>query len=469
MAAEAVAKVGGPTYIHSTSSTSGAPQTIVIDSRGSTATVYHDKSSSQPLTHLPLSATVPDLLTPPPVSPVMRIQNPYYNYTYAAENTANAGMCAHRQNQPIGYPTACSSYPCGSQNFTPPNRCATAAYLNHSGTTHAGSFRPTAFGSHGLLTLNPRFPGVPMMPGSYHSTSQQQQPQQPQPASLRSLPLSPPSSADAAFTVNPGGFHVPVLRTALLAANPYFPSGITPNVTFHSTYERNSRPPYSYSALIAMAILSSSKKMLILPDIYNFISEKFPFYRKDDKKWKNSIRHNLSLNKCFQKAPREDGAHGKGNFWIINPDCDHILENGNFRSPAGRRKAKPKLKVIRGDEGRKGEDQSPPETDTEGVPSSNSQEASIVSVVISEADNQPETTTSDQDNDDTSNTSVEDQKEGGVRSDSNTQVLTSSDTYVCPIEYYQESRSGQERSTYVIEHLPADPDDVKFTVDRLLS
>ena len=469
MAAEAVAKVGGPTYIHSTSSTSGAPQTIVIDSRGSTATVYRDKSSSQPLTHLPLSATVPDLLTPPPVSPVMRIQNPYYNYTYAAENTANAGMCAHSQNQPIGYPTACSSYPCGSQNFTPPNRCATAAYLNHSGTTHAGSFRPTAFGSHGLLTLNPRFPGVPMMPGSYHSTSQQQQPQQPQPASLRSLPLSPPSSADAAFTVNPGGFHVPVLRTALLAANPYFPSGITPNVTFHSTYERNSRPPYSYSALIAMAILSSSKKMLILPDIYNFISEKFPFYRKNDKKWKNSIRHNLSLNKCFQKAPREDGAHGKGNFWIINPDCDHILENGNFRSPAGRRKAKPKLKVIRGDEGRKGEDQSPPETDTEGVPSSNSQEASIVSVVISEADNQPETTTSDQDNDDTSNTSVEDQKEGGVHSDSNTQVLTSSDTDVCPIEYYQESGSGQERSTYVIEHLPADPHDVKFTVDRLLS
>ena len=211
MAAEAAAKVGGPTCIHSTSDTD-------------TDTVYHDKSSQ------PLRATVPDLPTPSPVSPVMCIQNPYYNYTYAAENTANAGMWAHSQNQPIGSPTACYSYPCGSQNFTPPNRCATAAYLNHSGTIHAGSFRPTAFGSHGLQTLNPRFPGVPMMPGSYHSTPQQQQPQ-PQPASLRSLPLSPPSSADAAFTVNPGGFHVPMLRTALLAANPYFPSDITPNVT----------------------------------------------------------------------------------------------------------------------------------------------------------------------------------------------------------------------------------------------
>ena len=466
MAAEAAAKVGGPTCIHSTSSTSRPPETIVIDSRGSTSTVYHDKSPSQPLTHLPLSATIPDLLTPPPVSPVMCIQNPYYNYTYAAENTPNAGMCVHSQHQPIGSPTACYSYPCGSQNFTPSNRCATAAYLNHSGSTHTGSFRPTAFGSHGLLTLNPRFPGVPMMPGSYHSTSQQQQPQQPQPASLRSLPLSPPSSADAAFAVNPGGFHVPVLRTTLLAANPYFPSGITPNVTFHSTYESNSRPPYSYSALIAMAILSSSKKMLTLPDIYDFISDKFPFYRKDDKKWKNSIRHNLSLNKCFQKAPREDGVHGKGNFWIINPDCDHILENGNFRSPAGRRKARPKLKVVRGDGARKGEDPSPPETDTEGLPSCNSQEASIVSVVIPGTD---EPTASDQNHDDTSNTSVEDQEEEGMCSDSNTQVVTSSDTDVCPTEYYQESESGQERSTYVIEHLPADPDDVKFTVDRLLS
>ena len=427
MAAEAAAEAAAG--IHSTSSTSRTPETIVAAivaaGRGSTATVCHDMSPSQPLTHLPLGATVPDLLTPPPVSPVMCIQNPYYNYTYAAENTPNAGMCVHSQHQ----------------NFTPSNGCATVAYLNRSGSAHTG--RPTAFGSHGLLTLNPRFPGVPMMPSSYHSTSQQQQPQQPQPASLRSLPLSPPSSADAAFAVNPGGFHVPVLRTTLLAGNPYFPSGITPN---HSTHESNSRPPYSYSALIAMAIVSSSKKMLTVSDIYNFISDKFPFYRKDDKQWKNSIRHNLSLNKCFQKAPREDGVHWKGNFWIINPDCDHILENGNFRSPAGRKKkkARPKLKVVRGDGARKGEDPSPPETDTEGLPSCNSQEASVVTVVIPGTD---EPTASDQNYNDTSNTSVEDQEEEGMCSDGNTQVVTSSDTDVCPTEYYQEDESGQESST----------------------
>lgn len=102
----------------------------------------------------------------------------------------------------------------------------------------------------------------------------------------------------------------------------------------------NPRPQYSFSALIAMAIKSSAKQMLTLPEIYDFISQKFPYYNKEDKRWKNAVRHNLSLNKCFKKAPREDGYHGKGNFWIIDPACDHILENGSFRSPTKKKKGK---------------------------------------------------------------------------------------------------------------------------------
>ena len=42
----------------------------------------------------------------------------------------------------------------------------------------------------------------------------------------------------------------------------------------------------------------------------------------------NSIRHNLSLNKSFQKVPRRKDEPGKGGFWKINPQYVDMLENG---------------------------------------------------------------------------------------------------------------------------------------------
>lgn len=66
----------------------------------------------------------------------------------------------------------------------------------------------------------------------------------------------------------------------------------------------NAKPPYSFSCLIFMAIEDSSNKALPVKDIYAWILDHFPYFRNAPTGWKNSVRHNLSLNKCFRKVEK---------------------------------------------------------------------------------------------------------------------------------------------------------------------
>ncbi|XP_036419758.1 forkhead box protein N1 [Colossoma macropomum] len=80
------------------------------------------------------------------------------------------------------------------------------------------------------------------------------------------------------------------------------------------------KPIYSYSILIFMALRNSRTGSLPVSEIYSFMTEHFPYFKTAPDGWKNSVRHNLSLNKCFEKVENKNGSSSrKGCLWALNP------------------------------------------------------------------------------------------------------------------------------------------------------
>lgn len=161
--------------------------------------------------------------------------------------------------------------------------------------------------------------------------------------STSSHSLHPTSSSLGSYTMSSiarPASNMPSVISTLTQAQNLDPLSLTPTSVASSQggdpprkpgARRQEKPPYSYIALIVMAIQSSPGKRLTLSEIYTYLQQHFPFFRGSYQGWKNSVRHNLSLNECFIKLPKGLGRPGKGHYWTIDPASEFMFEEGSFR------------------------------------------------------------------------------------------------------------------------------------------
>ena len=134
------------------------------------------------------------------------------------------------------------------------------------------------------------------------------------------------------------------------APAPKYPSRVAqPGEAIDWKNDPTVKPPYSYATLISHAINSASDKRMTLTQIYSYVTANYAYFREAEPNgWqvcksnaasnrcgsltpKNSIRHNLSLNKCFVRIARGPDEPGKGSFWTIDPDQSHLFAEGSTK------------------------------------------------------------------------------------------------------------------------------------------
>ncbi|KAL9084441.1 MAG: hypothetical protein Q9165_008079 [Trypethelium subeluteriae] len=110
----------------------------------------------------------------------------------------------------------------------------------------------------------------------------------------------------------------------------------TEDIDYSLDSAKDLKPPHSYAQLIGMAIIQSPEGQLTLANIYEYIRRNYAYYRHGGGGWQNSIRHNLSLNKAFEKVARRTNEPGKGMKWRIVPDSrDEFMRRGFTGSRRG--------------------------------------------------------------------------------------------------------------------------------------
>ncbi|KAJ1526049.1 hypothetical protein ONE63_009216 [Megalurothrips usitatus] len=114
------------------------------------------------------------------------------------------------------------------------------------------------------------------------------------------------SASPRATTATPAA--LAVTSTAVAAA----PPPASPHPAAHR-YSGPGKPPFTYTELIELALKDKGK--LTVKEIYQWITKHFPFYQASDERWKNSVRHNLSINPHFRKESK--APQGAGHLWVV--------------------------------------------------------------------------------------------------------------------------------------------------------
>lgn len=64
----------------------------------------------------------------------------------------------------------------------------------------------------------------------------------------------------------------------------------------------SAEPPFSYLVLAVMALKSSSKASIPLVDIFQFIRDRFPYYRSPNDSWTVAAQRTINWNSVFVKS-----------------------------------------------------------------------------------------------------------------------------------------------------------------------
>ncbi|CAJ1051271.1 forkhead box protein P1-B isoform X10 [Xyrichtys novacula] len=128
----------------------------------------------------------------------------------------------------------------------------------------------------------------------------------PQTPTTPTAPLTPLSQTHSVITANSIHSVGPMRRRYSEKYN----MPISPDLSQNKEFYMNAdvRPPFTYASLIRQAILESPEKQLTLNEIYNWFTRMFAYFRRNAATWKNAVRHNLSLHKCFVRVENVKGA-----------------------------------------------------------------------------------------------------------------------------------------------------------------